>query len=442
MRILKELTGPKGLFTDGDWIETKDQDPEGTVRLIQLADIGDGVFRNRSNRYMTKNRAEQLGCTFLRPGDVLIARMPEPLGRACIFPGIGQEAVTAVDVCILRSAPGIDRVWLMHVINAPQFRRRVLAMQSGTTRKRISRKNLSKIELPIRPHDEQVRIREDIEKNLTCLDSAKDEIADAGQKLELYRRSVLAAAVLGRLSKRGALSPTLQEVLELRAADGMEGSRKNKTSPVPSVGSIVVPSEWTVASLEQATSSSRPICYGILKPRVPAPGSVRYVEVRDLQQGRIDQDLNLTSKALDEEFRRSRLRSGDVLIAIRGSYDRSAVVPDSLEGANISRDVARIVPLPILDPSFLSLYLQSPVAHRYFASIARGSAVKGLNIRDLRAMPVPIPHMSEQLEIVGESERLLSLADDLATHVDHTRQRGMNLRRSILSKAFSGTLRP
>ena len=74
-----------GLFNDGDWVETKDQDPDGDVRLIQLADIGDGVFRNRSQRFLTSDKAAELGCTFLERGDLLIARMPKPLVRLYPF---------------------------------------------------------------------------------------------------------------------------------------------------------------------------------------------------------------------------------------------------------------------------------------------------------------------------------------------------------------------
>src|SRR5512139_4103654 len=96
------LVGADGLFTDGDWVETKDQDPHGDVRLIQLADVGDALYRNRSVRYLTSAKAAELGCTYLRPGDVLVARMPDPLGRACIFPGDSKPSVTAVDVCIIR----------------------------------------------------------------------------------------------------------------------------------------------------------------------------------------------------------------------------------------------------------------------------------------------------------------------------------------------------
>jgi len=117
------LLGHDGVVSDGDWVETKDQDPAGDVRLIQLADIGEGTFRDRSNRFLTSSRANELGCTYLQPGDLLVARMPDPLGRACIFPRMGRRCVTAVDVCIVR--PGSDSVnptWLMHAINSPDIR--------------------------------------------------------------------------------------------------------------------------------------------------------------------------------------------------------------------------------------------------------------------------------------------------------------------------------
>src|SRR4030065_806912 len=100
---IRDLIRNGGVFIDADWVESKDQDPNGDVRLVQLADVGDGFYRNRSNRYLTYQKAIELGCTFLKEGDVLIARMPEPLGRACIFPGDAKKSVTVVDVCIVRS---------------------------------------------------------------------------------------------------------------------------------------------------------------------------------------------------------------------------------------------------------------------------------------------------------------------------------------------------
>jgi hypothetical protein len=80
---LRDILGRSTLFTDGDWVESKDQDPSGSIRLIQLADIGEGVFRNRSSRFLNEETATRLQCTYLVPGDVLVARMADPLGRAC-----------------------------------------------------------------------------------------------------------------------------------------------------------------------------------------------------------------------------------------------------------------------------------------------------------------------------------------------------------------------
>jgi type I restriction enzyme, S subunit len=152
LRTIPELVGDKGVFIDGDWVESKDQDPNGDVRLIQLADVGDGNYRDRSARFLTSEKAKELGCTFLKKNDVLIARMPDPLGRACIYPGDEKPAVTVVDVCIVRSdKDSFDHRWLSHFVNAYPFRAAISGLQAGSTRKRISRGNLATIPLPVPP---------------------------------------------------------------------------------------------------------------------------------------------------------------------------------------------------------------------------------------------------------------------------------------------------
>lgn len=160
-----DVTGDAGLFLDGDWIETKDQDPNGDVRLIQLADIGEGQYLDRSSRFLTSEKAAELKCTFLEKGDLLVARMPDPLGRACVFPGDPKPSVTAVDVCIVRpDTSAVDIHWLKWVINSPRFRSKIERYITGTTRKRISRKNLQKILLKLPHLTEQRRIAAILDK--------------------------------------------------------------------------------------------------------------------------------------------------------------------------------------------------------------------------------------------------------------------------------------
>lgn len=162
---LPNLVGSNGIFIDGDWIESKDQDINGDVRLIQLADVGLGEYLNKSNRFMTSAKAKELKCTYLKPGDILIARMPDPIGRACIFPGDEMPCVTVVDVCILRPDTRLaDSSWLVHRINSSGFRNEISAWVTGTTRQRISRGNLSNLKFPLPPLDEQRRIAAILDK--------------------------------------------------------------------------------------------------------------------------------------------------------------------------------------------------------------------------------------------------------------------------------------
>lgn len=153
------------VFVDGDWVESKDQDPEGDVRLVQLADVGDGEYLDKSDRFLTSAKARELRCTFLKPGDVLVARMPDPLGRACIFPGDPKPSVTVVDICIIRPDPQKhDARWLMHCLNAPDCRNQIAGYATGTTRSRISRGNFGKVRIPLPPLPEQRRIAEILDK--------------------------------------------------------------------------------------------------------------------------------------------------------------------------------------------------------------------------------------------------------------------------------------
>ena len=165
LREFHTLISQDGLFADGDWVESKDQDPNGEVRLVQLADIGTGEFIDKSNRYMTREKAKELRCTFLEAGDILIARMPDPIGRACIFPGSKMPCVTVVDVCIVRPLPDeVNSRWLMHTINSKIFNNNILQFVTGTTRQRISRGNLSKLKIPLPPLVEQKRIAAILDK--------------------------------------------------------------------------------------------------------------------------------------------------------------------------------------------------------------------------------------------------------------------------------------
>ncbi|MCX9561040.1 restriction endonuclease subunit S, partial [Vibrio cholerae] len=200
---LEEIVPHDAIISDGDWVESKDQDPTGNVRLIQLADIGDGDFKDKSQRFMNEEAASRLNCSYLSKGDLLVARMPDPLGRACLFPGVGQKAVTVVDVCFIQEKilSALSNKLLMHWINSPIIRGEISANASGSTRKRITRKKLEKFSFPIPPLAEQTRIVEKLDEVLAQVDTIKARLDGIPAILKRFRQSVLAAAVSGKLTE-------------------------------------------------------------------------------------------------------------------------------------------------------------------------------------------------------------------------------------------------
>ena len=200
---LESASFGSGLFADGDWIESKDQDPSGPIRLIQLADVGNGKYKNKSSRFLNEETAARLNCTFLETNDVLVARMPDPIGRACTFPGDIKRCVTAVDVCILR--PNTEfflSEFLVIAINSPPFRQLLQDKITGTTRSRISRGNLSKLPIPLLGIEEQKIIVAKVNELMLLCDAL-----EAQEQAKRESRVRLNHAMLARLNEAASLEP-------------------------------------------------------------------------------------------------------------------------------------------------------------------------------------------------------------------------------------------
>jgi type I restriction enzyme S subunit len=172
-----------GLFCDGDWVESKDQDPHGSNRLVQLADIGEGCFLDKSRRYLNDDQFQRLRCTSLREGDVLVARMPEPIARACLYVDLGQRAATVVDISIARCDQSIilPQV-LVSIINDEAFRSVAKGLTTGTTRPRIARSKLGAIVFPLPPMELQLEFVKDFGRFSVAL-SDLDEARSASEIL-------------------------------------------------------------------------------------------------------------------------------------------------------------------------------------------------------------------------------------------------------------------
>lgn len=172
-----------GKFVDGDWIESKDQSEDG-IRLLQLADIGVNEFINKSSRYISDETFKRLKCFEVLPGDILIARMPDPIGRACRVLEIGKRMITAVDCCIVRVDENKNHSdYLLHLLNSQEFLSKANSLASGSTRQRVSKKVLESVTVPIPNREMQITIANKLNSILRNTTTVSHKI-DSGRLLQ------------------------------------------------------------------------------------------------------------------------------------------------------------------------------------------------------------------------------------------------------------------
>lgn len=424
-----------GLMTDGDWVESKDQDPQGMVRLVQLADIGEGVFLNRSSRFLTMAKAKELRCTFLEPGDVLIARMPDPLGRACVFPGLSQPAVTAVDVCIVRPGPnGPDPSWLTYFVNSPQIRERIASAASGTTRQRISGGNLKTIELPTPPIDEQVRIAKKLDHLLGYTKAAREELVRATQLSVRYKEAVLERAFTGKLTVDSRQTGESPQQYDGRRAIGIDGRIANLYS---------LPPTWTWSSV----GSVAEVAGGLTKnaQRGALPLKVPYLRVANVYANELRLDDVAEIGCTPGEYARSRLAPGDLLVVEgNGSIDqigRVAMWNGEIDGCSHQNHLIRVRPGMSLVPQYALHWLLSPFGRAEIEQVASSSSgLHTLSISKVEGLAIPMCSVDEQREIVQRIDAAFARANGMAGETRRAGSLAARLDQAVLSRAFRGEL--
>ena len=394
--LFQELDTTAALFTDGDWVESKDQDTSGNVRLIQLADIGDGNFINKSNRFMNIETAKRLNCTFLNKGDILIARMPDPLGRCCIFPFDEHEKyVTVVDIAVLRLKDNYDNSYVKHLINTPQIRHEISIQTTGTTRTRITRKKLEKLRIPLPPLAEQQKIA-------AILDAA-DSLRQKDQQLvEHYT----------------ALSQSL--FLEM-FGDPVTNSMGWKTAKLKDVSNKIT---------DGTHHSPELVDFGV--PYVTAK------HVKDYGLGFVSKATYVSERDHDEIYKRCSPEYGDVLYIKDGATTGIACINTFRKPISLLSSLALIKH----DPSAINNYYlcywlnHKGIKERLIKEYMSGAAIQRYTLAKINTFTLMLP----PIQLQNQFAERIQLIEAQKQQAQRSLEKSEVLFKSLLQRAFTGEL--
>jgi type I restriction enzyme S subunit len=399
--ITAPLAKVSKVFDDGDWIESKDQSEDG-IRLVQTGNVGEGVFKDRRDkaRFISEATFKRLNCSEVQPGDILISRLPDPVGRACVVPDTGDKMITAVDCTIVR--PDDDRIdpsFLIYYSQTANYLRDIEQRCTGTTRKRISRKSLGQISIPLPPLDEQKRIVAVLDQAFAALDRARAlaeaNLADAD--------SLLTQTVEAALYALGEPQPIGRHVELLSGFAFKSGGYTDD------------------------------------------PEDVRLIRGDNIVQGAFRWDgVKRWPKRERSVYARYELAADDVLIAMDRTWVSAgikyAVVDEEALPSLLVQRVARLRTKSTVLSSFLAFCIGSKLFERYVLDIQTGLGVPHVSGKQLEAFEVPVPDLEAQRDFVERIEAIRGRSKALTANLRTSLLDIADLRQSLLQKAFAGEL--
>ena len=360
------------VFSDGDWIESKSQSDKG-IRLIQTGNIGEGKYLEKTERakYISEDTFKELKCTEIFSGDILVSRLPEPIGRACIIPDKSERMITAVDCTICRVNENIaNREYICYFMQSQLYYNRLLGNVTGTTRKRISRKNLGNIELVIPTLNEQKAIV----KKLNYLTKG----------INLRRKEL----------------EYLDTLIKARFVEMFGDARKNpnKYDTVSFIDIV----EY-MGDIGSNGANKVVVDHLDMKDKEDYAMMVRFT---NFTKNDFTDDVKYVSKEAYDFFKKSQIFGGELIICKIGSAGQNYVMPylNRPVSLGLNQIMVRIKD-NILMP-YLYQYLHTDYGEFLISGCINGAVTKTITKTELKKIPVMLPPMELQREFVAFVEQV------------------------------------
>ncbi len=407
----------------------------------------------------------------VEPGDVLLCKINPRINRVWVVgPRNGQPQIASTEWIVLRSAY-IDSRFLMHALRDETFRTLLCADVSGVggSLMRARPQAVRKISIAIPPLSEQRRIAGKIDELQARSRTAREALKAIPPLLEKFRQSVLAAAFRGRLTAEWRVenpdvepASVLLERTRAERRQRWEGAELEKMrvegkmpkddrwkekykepAQVDASELPELPEGWAWERLDAVVDAERGIPYGIVQTGQDQRNGIPTVRCGDIKSYSIDMStLKKVAPAIEEQYVRTRLRGGEVLIAIRGTVGATAVVAEDMAGMNISREVAMIPVLPGVDAEFVMYALSSPEVSSRVLGRVKGVAQGGINLADLRELAVPIAPVDEQSAILDRIRSAMTRSGAVQGVMIESEATADRFDQAMLAKAFRGELVP
>lgn len=406
-KIKYSTDGSRDSFIDGDWIESPYIIDEG-IRYITTGNIGEGKYKEQGNSFISEETFEELNCSEVFSGDLVISRLSPPVGRCCIIPDLGFRIVTSVDNVILRPKDEVKKEYLGYLFNTHRYYEYTDLISRGTTLTRISRTMLGNIHFSLPPLPEQNQIVSFLDHKTQKIDEL---IEKTNRKIELLKE------------KRASL-------INHCVTKGLSPNAEMKDSGVEWIGEI--PKDWGIVNFGMVCS---------LQQGLQIPFNERFFEdnenrfeyittqsIHNPDQPRqyIENPKSSVICDVDDVIMGRTGNTGEVVTNISGVFHNNFFL--------IEFDRKKI------EKGFLVWYLNNPRFKEYILLLSGTTTIPDLNHGDFLSTRMLLPNNTEQQQIVEYLDQQTQKIDATVGKETQRIELLKEYRQSLISEVVTGKI--
>jgi len=365
----------------GSNLKSCDYTPHG-IRIIQLQNIGDAEFIDDSKIFTTEQKANELLSCNIYPDEIILSKMGDPVGRACLIPNNHSRYLMCSDgIRLVVDEQLFSKYFIYSLINSDLFRKLLDKTATGSTRKRIGLDDLKNLPMVVPKLKEQQKIAD-------CLSSISDRITLETQKLDTLKTH-----------KKGLMQ-------QLFPAEG-------ETLPKLRFPEFRDAEEWQEEDLSKLSSCG--LSNGVFNDPKKVGRGYKLVNVLDMYIDTAINEDNLSLVELSREaFLKNKVKNGDLF------FTRSSLVKSGIAYSNIylgnSNDITFDGHLirfrtnkEILIPIFINYLLRTNKVRSQLVARGKTATMTTIGQADVGSVKLSFPHINEQQKIAD----CLSSLDEL-----------------------------
>jgi len=443
--------------------------PSREFGYVDISSICNQTYRITDYKRFAGKDAPSRARRPIKPNDVLFSNVRTYLRNIALVPRNLDVHLCSTGFTVLRANDAIDPRLLFYQVLTDRFIHLVTPQQTGSQYPATSDRVVMATSIPLPPLPEQARIVEKIEDCLDRAHRARSHLLRIPPTLKRFREAVLASGCSGQLTEdwrdshdhlpsgRELLTQILAErqrewskaqaLLMMKKGIGSKEDHWKSKYKTPAPCSVpptdsALPESWVWTTVLQLSTK---VTDGVHKTPKYTSNGVPFISVNNITE---DGDIDFSQcKFIREEehaelYKRCNPEVGDILLGKVGTIGLTAVIRSSAP-FSLFVNAALIKPVRgLVVPEYLSMFLTYGFQRNMFANQVGGSAQQFIGTTSIGALPIALPPLEEQREIVRRTSELFQLGNRVAQRVGAAALRTERLTESILAKAFRGELVP